>query len=340
LRRRLVALSVVPLLLGAAACGSSGSPQASPSHSPKTSASSPPPAAPTPPQQKSDIPGVTVSGDFGKAPQVKIDTPLSVSEPVYTVLHQGQGDPVVAGKQALINLDLVDGKTGKQAASTFGQPTPYYLQAVSSAQFFPAVVDAITGKPVGTRVAVALPAKDAYGAKGNPQLHIGANEPVVFVVDIVSVQPSNALSGPKGTKASNLPKGLPTVVEKDGNVTGLDFSSAPKSPPSKLEVIPLVKGTGPVAKKNTLVTFDYFGAVWGETKPFDESYTKQPVTFPLGSGQLIKAWDQGLVGLHQGSRVMIVAPPDVAYGANGSPQGGIPKNATLVFVVDILGTSG
>lgn len=329
-------------MLGATACGSSQQqPSAAPSHSSSPAQSSSPSAPSTqPPVQKGDIAGVNVSGDFGKAPQVKIDTPLSLTQPEYTVVQQGHGDPVVANQQALVNLDLVSGKTGKQAASTFGQPMPYYLHAVSSSQFFPAVIDAITGKPVGTRVAVALPAADAYGAKGNPQLHIGPNEPVVFVVDIMAVQPTNVLSGPKGTKATNLPKDLPTVVEKNGNVTGLDFSKAPKNPPSKLEVIPLVKGTGPVTTKNSLVTFNYFGEVWGASKPFDESYSKQPVTFLLGAGQLIQAWDQGLVGLHQGSRVMIVAPPSVAYGTNGNPQGGIPKNATLVFVVDILGTSG
>jgi len=342
LRRRLAVLTVVPLLLGAAACGASSKPSAGPSHSPSSPSKTATPASPStqPPAQKASISGVSVSGDFGKAPQVKIDSPLTLSQPVYTVVQKGHGAPVQTNKQALINLDLVDGKTGKQAASTFGQPAPYYLQAVSSTQFFPAVIDAITGKPVGTRVAVALPAADAYGAKGNPQLHIGPNEPVVFVVDIMAVQPTNVLSGPKGTKATNLPKDLPTVVEKNGNVTGLDFSKAPKNPPSKLEVIPLVKGTGPVTTKNSLVTFNYFGEVWGASKPFDESYSKQPVTFLLGAGQLIQAWDQGLVGLHQGSRVMIVAPPSVAYGTNGNPQGGIPKNATLVFVVDILGTSG
>jgi FKBP-type peptidyl-prolyl cis-trans isomerase len=136
------------------------------------------------------------------------------------------------------------------------------------------------------------------------------------------------------------PAGLPTVVEKDGEVTGLDFSDADKKPSKKLQVIPLIEGDGAPARDDSLVTFDYFGVVWGEDKPFDESFSKDPVTFPLGTNGLIKAWDQGLVGVKAGSRVMIVAPPEFGYGAAGSPQGGIKKNATLVFVVDILGVDG
>ncbi len=55
----------------------------------------------------------------------------------------------------------------------------------------------------------------------------------------------------------------------------------------------------------------------------------------MGDGNLIKAWDQGLIGVPAGSRVLIIAPPDYGYGNNA--QGAIPANSTLVFVVDVLG---
>ena len=63
-----------------------------------------------------------------------------------------------------------------------------------------------------------------------------------------------------------------------------------------------------------------------------------PVAFPIGVGRLIKGWDQGLVGVPQGSRVLLVVPPDLGYGAKGSAPK-IPGNATLVFVVDVLGVA-
>lgn len=341
MRRRLAVLTVVPLLLGAAACGASSKPSAGPSHSPSSPSKTATPASPStqPPAQQASISGVSVSGDFGKAPQVKINSPLTLSQPVYTVVQKGQGAPVQTNKQALINLDLVDGKTGKQAASTFGQPAPYYLQAVSSTQFFPAVIDAITGKPVGTRLAVALPAKDAYGAKGNPQLHIGPNEPVVFVVDIVSAEPTNVLSGPKGSTPAHLPKNLPTVVEKNGKVSKLDFAKAPKTPSKKLQVYTLIQGHGEPVRDPSLVTFNYLGQIYGTDKVFDESYSSSPRTFPVGMGRLIKAWDQGMVGLKTGSRVLMIVPPAYGYGSQGNPQSKPPIKGTdtLAFVIDILG---
>ena len=100
----------------------------------------------------------------------------------------------------------------------------------------------------------------------------------------------------------------------------------------------MVEGNGPAIQANRLVTFNYFGEVFKGKKPFDESYSAKPITFAVGANSLIPAWDQGLIGVKEGSRVMIVAPPDMAYGESGS--GGIPPNATLVFVLDVLGVDG
>ncbi len=345
MRRRLAVLTAVPLLLGLAACGGSGSPSSSPSHgasSPSQAASSPSQAASPssqPPKKVASLPGVSVSSGFGKEPSVKVDAPLKLDRPEYTVVQQGHGSKVAANKQALVNLVLVDGKTGKKAASTFGQSAPYYLQSVSSTQFFPAVIDAIKNQPVGTRVAVAMPAADAYGAKGNPQLKIGPNDPVVFVVDVVSTEATNVLSGPQGSKNTHLPKNLPTVVEKNGKVSKLDFSHAPKKPSNKLQVYTLVKGHGAPVRKPSLVTFNYLGQIYGTDKVFDESYSSSPRTFPIGMGRLIKAWDQGMVGLRTGSRVLMIVPPSYGYGKSGQPQSKPPIKGTdtLAFVIDILG---
>ena len=93
----------------------------------------------------------------------------------------------------------------------------------------------------------------------------------------------------------------------------------------------MVEGDGPAIEKGRLVAFDYLGEVWKGDKPFDESYSKEPITFPVGVGSVIPAWDEGLVGVKEGSRVLIIAPPDKAYGKDGQPPS-IPGNATLAFV--------
>jgi peptidylprolyl isomerase len=56
----------------------------------------------------------------------------------------------------------------------------------------------------------------------------------------------------------------------------------------------------------------------------------------VGTGNLIPAWEEGLVGVPYGSRVLIVAPPESGYGPGGNPPAGIKGDDTLVFVVDLL----
>ena len=86
------------------------------------------------------------------------------------------------------------------------------------------------------------------------------------------------------------------------------------------------------------VTVDYLGQVWSPqaTKPFDQSYDGDPATFSIGLSRVIKAWDQGLVGVTEGSRVLLVCPPGLAYG-NAAQGDDIPAGSTLVFVIDVLG---
>ena len=325
MRRRLLALTVVSLLVfGTAACGDQTG---------KADTTSPSAVG-----TGQDIPGVTVTGDFGTEPTVKISTPLKVEKPAVEVITTGEGNAVVEGEKTLLHLYLANGSTGKKAAATYDQGKPAELQ-MSEDALFPAVVQALVGQPQGSRVAIADSVKNVYGDAGAEQLGLKAADTAVFVVDIMSVQPKDVLDGPEGTTVAP-PKGLPTVVDKDDKVTGLDFAEAPAKAPQKFEVIPLIEGDGPPARDDSLVTFNYFGQVWGADKQFDESFSKAPVPFSLGIGNLIKGWDEGLVGVKAGSRVMIVAPPEYGYGAAGNPQGGIKKNATLVFVVDVLGVDG
>lgn len=321
MRRRLVALTVPLLLLGTAACG--GDSESKGTDSAEV-------------EMGEAIAGVEVTGEVGEAPTVTIEAPLKLESTQAQVITAGDGNPVIENEQALLHIYLANGTTGEKALTTYDQDAPYHLKQASDDQFFPAVLDAIVGKPVGSRVAVAAVPKDAYGEAGSPQMKVGPKDPVVFVVDIMSVQPTEILDGSEGDESADIPEAIPTIEENDGEVTALTFENAPKKPSAELQVIPLVEGNGPVVRDDSLVSFDYLGQVYGTDTVFDESYTKEPVPFPVGIGGLIKGWDQGLVGLTRGSRVLIIAPPKFGYGEEGSPPK-IPGNATLAFVVDILG---
>ena len=113
----------------------------------------------------------------------------------------------------------------------------------------------------------------------------------------------------------------------------------PKGPaPTQLQVRDLKPGTGAVAAQGETLTVNYVGALYKNGKVFDTSFGRQPFQVPLGQGQVIPGWDQGLVGMKVGGRRELIIPPKLGYGAQGSPPK-IPPNAPLVFVIDLLGIS-
>jgi FKBP-type peptidyl-prolyl cis-trans isomerase FkpA len=103
-----------------------------------------------------------------------------------------------------------------------------------------------------------------------------------------------------------------------------------------LVVDDLKAGSGTVAVKGKVISVHYTGRLTDGTK-FDSSYDRgQPIEFPLGAGVVIKGWDQGIDGMRVGGKRKLTIPPDLAYGARGTPGGPIPPNATLVFEVELV----
>ena len=93
-------------------------------------------------------------------------------------------------------------------------------------------------------------------------------------------------------------------------------------------------------KAGDKVDVHYRGTLEKDGSEFDASYNRgQPLSFSVGTGQVIKGWDQALEGVPVGSRVVMEVPPALGYGEQGQPDGGIPANATLVFIVDVLGAA-
>src|SRR5437016_11883752 len=98
----------------------------------------------------------------------------------------------------------------------------------------------------------------------------------------------------------------------------------------------LVEGTGDAAKMGATVSVHYTGWLT-DGKKFDSSKDRgQPFKFPLGRGQVIRGWDDGVQGMKVGGKRKLTIPPELGYGAQGA-GGVIPPTATLVFEVELLG---
>ena len=109
------------------------------------------------------------------------------------------------------------------------------------------------------------------------------------------------------------------------------------SPPRQLQTEDIVRGKGPAAKPGDTVTVHYAGVAFSTGQEFDASWNRgQPFSLPLGAGRVIPGWDEGIVGMKVGGRRMLTIPPEMAYGSQGTPDGSIGPNETLVFVVDML----
>jgi peptidylprolyl isomerase len=150
--------------------------------------------------------------------------------------------------------------------------------------------------------------------------------------------PAAAEQPPQSEPSAAAPAEPPAQTQLDPALQAPPKVAAGKGDVTELKVTPIIKGTGPVVKAGQQLAVNYVGVTFKDGKEFDSSWkTGQPAQFPVGVGQLIKGWDEGLVGVPVGSRVQLDIPADLAYGeqtTDGRPAG------DLRFVVDILQAQG
>jgi peptidylprolyl isomerase len=134
----------------------------------------------------------------------------------------------------------------------------------------------------------------------------------------------------------------PTITTpKTGPLSKEPTITVPSGPPPKTLVEnDLITGTGATAADGDTITVNYVGALYSNGEVFDASWRRHS-TFtlpgPLGAGSVIKGWDEGIVGMRVGGRRELIIPPALGYGKIGNPP--VPPNATLIFIIDLLGVT-
>jgi peptidylprolyl isomerase len=316
----LPALTVVALAVALAGCA--GEPDNGSSPSPSNSAAGERECAPTGDAVKK----VDVTGEFGTPPTVVVDAPLEVDRTERSVLIEGDGEKAEFGDTVLVDFALYNGTTGDTATQTDyaeGQQAQFVL---NEAAFIPGLVKTIECSTAGSRVVGVVPAAEAFGENGLADFGISAGDSVVFVVDVVSVEeqltPAAWTDGVPEVERDG--DGIPTVTLPDGDA------------PTELKEAVLEKGDGATVVSGDSVTVDYQGISWNTGEIFDQSFGKSPATF--ATTQVVPGFGAALVGQKVGSSVIVVIPPELAYGTD--PDAAELGGQTLVFLIDILGVNG
>jgi peptidylprolyl isomerase len=142
------------------------------------------------------------------------------------------------------------------------------------------------------------------------------------------------LTGCGDSEVSATADNLPTVTANMGEAPTIGAPSG--TPPTTLESKDIIVGTGAEVAATSTITFHYTLMTWSNGALIESSWNSgSPATYPLS--QLIVGWQQGIPGMKVGGRRLLVVPPDLGYGAQGS--GPVGPNETLVFVMDIVSVS-
>jgi FKBP-type peptidyl-prolyl cis-trans isomerase len=144
---------------------------------------------------------------------------------------------------------------------------------------------------------------------------------------------------PKDNTAQTTPPPSTSTCNIQTPVTGQETLPAPEIYKSsgkveKLQTTDIQEGSGQTAKDGDCLVMKYYGTLASSGTVFDQNFDKPlALQFTLGKGDVIKGWDEGLVGIKTGGTRRIVIPADKGYGAQAA--GSIPANSDLVFVVKL-----
>ncbi len=347
-RLRLAALAAAPLLL-LSACSTDGGNGDGADQSATTDDAAATSMAPT--GDLSEL-SVDASGDTPVIQRdggafAESDLPFVVGATEVETVEEGDGDEVGADHEVQARYVALNGATGEPFASTFESDETVTID-LGNEMLFPAFLEELPGRSAGETLLMAIPAEAGFGPSGNQQLGVGPQDSLVFYMEIVSsAAPLTEATG----EAVEPEEGLPEV-EADGQSPATITIPEDAEEPTDLVVQPLIRGEGAEVQAGQTVKVHYTGVTFSDGEIFDESYQRgEPTEFPIGVGQVIPGWDEGLVGQTVGSRVLLVIPAELAYGeAPEAPEDtdGATATATqppahelagetLVFVVDILG---
>jgi peptidylprolyl isomerase len=270
-------------------------------------------------------------GGSATAPKLTIPDNFAVDETTTKVVKQGSGDKLAEGDLTKVAFVAYNGRTGKQFDTSYGGRTPLTVDLTKD-KSLAGMIKALTGQRVGSRLVVAIPPIDGFGA-ARPEVGLKQSDTMVFHLSILE-RLGKAATG----KKQALPAEVPAVVVQGGRPTGFTKTASTPATLTESSAHIAIQGDGAKVRKGGTVVAHYLGQVFPQGAVFDASWDRgAPATFPLSG--VIKCWQNLLPGVPIGSRVVLECTAADAYGDSPPPGGKIKPGDALLFVVDVLDAS-
>lgn len=268
---------------------------------------------------------ISVRGELGEEPIILADGPFQVDTVQRTVLVEGEGEPVAEGDLVTVTFTMLNATSGEESPGTAAVRV-----LLDDSATLPGLVDTIRCSTAGSRVVGVVPAAAAFGSVGQPELGIGPDDDVIFVVDVLEVIALQA-AGEAVALPADFPR-LDVEVDPDGRPT---IVLPDVDPPVETMAATLIEGPGAVVGVDDEFLIQFQAVNWSTGEIFDETWGDAPRSLL----HVLPGVDDAIVGATVGSRVVVIVAPADGFGAAGSPSSGVAATDTVVYVVDILATT-
>jgi FKBP-type peptidyl-prolyl cis-trans isomerase FkpA len=262
----------------------------------------------------------------------------------YQVVRKGGAEPIPVNSYVFFNMSLTQKDSVLQSTATMGKPS--ILKVMDDNKSYgqlKALVDIIATLHEGDSLHFYFP-MDSF--EKVPPGFEGFKDPMIYKVGIVDVMDETRFEAHSDSIQQEQEKVRQIVRDRLPEIEALtktnydmykkgELASKMQTTPSGLKYIVHQEGDGAKPAKGEQVSVHYYGMLDSDAKMFDTSFKGgQPYQFPLGMGQVIPGWDEGLLLLNKGTKATLFVPASLAYGAAGSPPV-IPENADLIFYVEL-----
>lgn len=261
----------------------------------------------------------------------------------YTLFKTGSGEIVQEGEYVSFHANMrTEGDSVLFSTRETGGELPIIQAAAMDVEDIGPVEDVLRYMRLGDSAVVRV------NIEGNPQRPPGLEMDSVIIYDVVvqEILTEEAFNMRREEKMAEMDAERALVTGREEE--RLEFAEGIRasykagdigevqSTPSGLKYVIHEEGTGPQAKAGDQVTVQYIGKLVEDGSVFDQSFERgSGIPFRLGARQVIPGWDEGIALLKEGAKATFFIPADLAYGAQGTPDGSIPGGSELSFYVEL-----